>query len=171
MKIGALAKAAQCTVQTVRYYEKEGLLEEPARTSANYRSYEAAHVERLRFIRNCRVLDMTHDEIRTLLVLREQPTRDCGGVNQLLDEHIAHVDTRIAELVQLKQQLDELRRRCQQEQAMNACGILKGLTSMEPEARQEKHTHLGPVHTTARCAVAPGRSPIKARGKRSGHSK
>lgn len=127
----------------MRYYEKEGLLAEPARTSANYRSYGAAHVERLRFIRNCRALDMTHDEIRALLVLIEQPASDCGGVNQLLDEHIAHVDTRIAELTQLKKQLGELRQRCQHEQAMNACGILKWLTSMEPEARQEKHTHLG----------------------------
>ena len=143
MKIGELALAAQCTVETVRYYEREGLLAEPARTSANYRSYGAAHVERLRFIRNCRALDMTHDEIRALLVLIEQPASDCGGVNQLLDEHIAHVDTRIAELTQLKQQLGELRQRCQHEQEMNACGILKGLTSMEPEARQEKHTHLG----------------------------
>jgi len=143
MKIGELAQAAQCTVETVRYYEKEGLLEEPARTSANYRSYGVAHVERLRFIRNCRALDMTHDEIRILLVLMEQPVSDCGGVNQLLDEHITHVDTRIAELTQLKRQLGELRQRCQHEQAMDACGILKGLASMEPESRQEKHTHLG----------------------------
>lgn len=143
MKIGELAQAAQCTVETVRYYERVGLLKEPARTSANYRSYGFAHVDRLRFIRNCRALDMTHDEIRALLALMEQPTNDCGGVNQLLDEHIAHVDTRIAELIQLKQQLDELRQRCRHEQAMNACGILKGLASMEPESRQEKHTHLG----------------------------
>lgn len=143
MKIGELAQAAQCTVETVRYYEKEELLEEPARTSSNYRSYGAAHVERLRFIRNCRALDMTHDEIRTLLALMEQPANDCGGVNQLLDEHIAHVDTRIAELTQLKQQIGELRQRCQHEQATDACGILKGLASMEPESRQEKYTHLG----------------------------
>lgn len=143
MKIGELAQAAQCTVETVRFYEKKGLLHEPARTTANYRSYGAAHVERLRFIRNCRALDMAHDEIRTLLVLMEQPARDCGGVNQLLDDHIAHVDTRIAELSQLKQQLRELRQHCQREQAVDACGILKGLAAMEPEARQEKHTHLG----------------------------
>lgn len=143
VKIGELASAAQCTVETIRYYEKEGLLAEPTRTSANYRSYGAVHLERLRFIRNCRALDMTHDEIRTLLLLAEQPASDCGGVNKLLDEHISHVDTRITELIQLKQQLCELRQRCQQEQAMDACGILQGLTLMEPESRQEKHTHLG----------------------------
>ncbi|WP_374403814.1 Cd(II)/Pb(II)-responsive transcriptional regulator [Niveibacterium sp.] len=143
MKIGELALAAQCTVETVRYYEREGLLAAPARTSANYRSYGASHLERLRFIRNCRALDMAHDEIRALLVLAEQPASDCHGVNHLLDEHIAHVNTRIAELTQLKSQLDELRRRCQHEQPVEACGILKGLALMEPETRKEKHTHLG----------------------------
>jgi len=143
VKIGELAQAAQCTVETVRYYEKERLLEKPSRTPANYRSYGPAHVERLRFLRNCRALDMSHDEIRTLLALIEQPATGCGGVNQLLDEHIAHVDARIAELARLKRQLGELRERCQHEQAVDACGILKGLVSMEPESRQEKHTHLG----------------------------
>jgi Cd(II)/Pb(II)-responsive transcriptional regulator len=143
VKIGELAQVAQCTVETVRYYEKEGLLSAPARTMANYRSYDEFHVERLRFIRNCRALDMTHAEIHTLLGLMDQPAGDCGGVNQLVDEHIAHVDVRMAELSQLKQQLSELRQRCQSEQAMDACGILQGLASMATEARHERHTHLG----------------------------
>ena len=143
MKIGELAQVAQCTVETVRYYEKEGLLPAPARTAANYRSYSDPHVERLRFIRNCRALDMTHEEIRTMLGLMDQPAGDCGGVNQLLDEHIAHVDVRIAELSQLKQQLSELRQRCQRDQPVDACGILQGLASMETEPRHERHTHLG----------------------------
>ena len=143
MKIGELAQAAQCTVETVRYYEKEGLMEAPTRTAANYRSYGAAHLERLRFIRNCRALDMTHDEIRALLVLMAQPASDCRGVNELLDVHIDHVETRIAELTQLKQQLGDLRQRCQHEQAVDDCGILKGLTAMEPESRQKRRTHLG----------------------------
>ena len=143
MKIGELAHVAQWTVETVRYYEKEGLSAAPARTAANYRSYSSSHVDRLRFIRNCRVLDMTHGEIRALLSLMDQPAGDCGGVNQLLDEHIAHVDVRITELSQLKQQLSELRQRCQSEQAVDACGILQGLASMETEPRHERHTHLG----------------------------
>lgn len=143
MKIGELAQIAQCTVETVRYYEKAGLLPAPARTVANYRSYSNAQVDRLRFIRNCRALDMTHEEIRTLLGFIDQSTGDCGVVNQLLDEHIAHVDVRIDELSQLKQQLSELRQRCQSEQAMDACGILQGLTAMETEPRHERHTHLG----------------------------
>ena len=143
MKIGELAQVAQCTVETVRYYEKEGLLPEPARTPGNFRVYGPEHLERLRFIRNCRALDMTHEEIRTLLGLIDQSAGDCGAVNQLLDEHIAHVDVRIDELSQLKQQLSELRQRCQSEQAMDACGILHGLAAMEAEPRHERHTHLG----------------------------
>jgi Cd(II)/Pb(II)-responsive transcriptional regulator len=143
MKIGELAQVAQCTVETVRYYEKAGLLAPPARTAANYRSYGDDHVDRLRFIRNCRALDMTHEEIHGLLGLMDQPAGDCGGINQLLDEHIAHVDVRIAELSQLKQQLRELRQCCQSEQAVDACGILQGLASMETEQRHERHTHLG----------------------------
>jgi Cd(II)/Pb(II)-responsive transcriptional regulator len=143
MKIGELAQVAQCTVETVRYYEKEGLLAAPTRTAANYRSYNGAHVDRLRFIRNCRALDMTHQEIHALLGLMDQPAGDCSGINQLLEEHIAHVDVRIAELSQLKQQLSELRDRCQSEQAVDACGILQGLASMETEPKHERHTHLG----------------------------
>ncbi len=143
MKIGELAQVAQCTVETVRYYEKEGLLSAPARTPANYRSYGDVHIGRLRFIRNCRALDMTHEEIRMLLSLMDQPASDCGGVNRLLDEHIAHVDVRIAELSQLKQGLSELRQRCQREQAVDTCGILQGLASMETETRHERNTHLG----------------------------
>lgn len=114
-----------------------------ARAAGNYRSYGMAHVERLRFIRNCRTLDMTHEEIRRLLSLIDLPVDDCGGVNQLLDEHINHVDVRIEELSQLKEQLSELRQRCQHEKSMDACGILQGLTSMETEPTHERQTHLG----------------------------
>lgn len=143
MKIGELAQIAQCTVETIRYYEKEALLPAPQRTAANYRSYGQAHVERLRFIRNCRALDMTHGEIRALLGLMEKPQDGCGAINHLLDDHIGHVDERIAELLQLKQQLTALRQQCQTEQSTDACGILHGLTVMETEAKPRRHTHLG----------------------------
>ncbi|WP_035052192.1 Cd(II)/Pb(II)-responsive transcriptional regulator [Andreprevotia chitinilytica] len=144
MKIGELAQAAQCSVETVRYYEKEGLLPAPTRTESNYRSYGPEHAERLRFIRNCRALDMTHDEIRTLLGFADDPAAGCGAVNELVDAHIGHVDARIAELMHLKQQLVDLRLRCGGESADDSCGILQGLTEMETEARPaHRHTHLG----------------------------
>lgn len=143
MQIGELAQVAQTTVETVRYYEKSGLLPETARTAGNFRIYGPAHLERLRFIRNCRALDMSHEEIHTLLGLAGQPSGDCGAINAVFDQHMAHVDERIRELLQLKQQLAGLRQRCQSEQAVDACGILQGLAAMETEARPERHTHLG----------------------------
>lgn len=143
MKIGELARLAQCTVETVRYYEKAGLLPPPGRTGANYRQYGEAHVARLRFIRNCRALDMTHDEVRALLGLVDQPANDCGGVNRVLDEHIAHVEVRFKELKQLKQQLVALRQSCHGEQPVITCGIVQGLTTMETETRNQRQTHLG----------------------------
>lgn len=143
MKIGEVAQVAQCTVETVRYYEKEGLLPSPGRTEGNYRTYGVEHVERLRFIRNCRALDMSHGEIRTLLGLIDQSTEGCGTINVVFDQHIAHVDERIKELKQLKRQLSTLRERCQAEQPINACGILQGLAAMEGEPKQKRHTHLG----------------------------
>ena len=143
MKIGELAQVAQCTVETVRYYEKAGLLPETVRTAGNFRVYGPDHVERLRFIRNCRALDMSHEEIHTLLGLADHPQDSCGAVNTVFDEHISHVNERIRELTQLKQQLNTLRERCQTEQAVNDCGILQGLAAMEIEARPERHTHLG----------------------------
>lgn len=143
MKISELAQAAQCTVGTVRYYEKEGLLSAPERTAVNYRVYGAAHLERLRFIRSCRSLDMSHNEIRTLLRMMDSPSEACGGVNDLLDEHITHVEVRINELIQLKSQLATLRTFCQIERSVDKCGILHGLTAMGTDAKPLKHTHLG----------------------------
>ena len=67
INIGALAKRTQCQAETIRYYEREGLLPPPARSQGNYRQYDTTHVERLSFIRHCRSLDMTLDEIRALL--------------------------------------------------------------------------------------------------------
>jgi Cd(II)/Pb(II)-responsive transcriptional regulator len=142
MKIGELAQVAQCTVETVRYYEKEGLLAAPERTAANYRDYDGAHLERLRFIRNCRSLGMTHQEIHGLLGLMDQPGSNCGEVNHLLDQHIEHVDERIKELAQLKRQLGELRQQCQSEREVRACGIMHGLAAMTVEAGGEHPAHL-----------------------------
>jgi Cd(II)/Pb(II)-responsive transcriptional regulator len=143
MKIGELAQLAQCTVETIRYYEKEGLLPSTARTAGNFRVYGAAHAERLRFIRNCRALDMSHAEIHALLQLADRSAEGCGAVNAVFDAHIAHVDERMRELTQLKQQLADLRQRCQTEQTVQNCGILQGLADMEAEPKPPRHTHLG----------------------------
>jgi Cd(II)/Pb(II)-responsive transcriptional regulator len=129
MKIGDLAKRAGCKVETVRYYESEGLLPEPARSEGNYRLYGESHAERLTFIRNCRALDMTLGEIRALLGFRDGGGQDCGDVDALLDEHIDHVAERIAELQRLEAQLRALRQSCAERRSVEECAILQVLTA------------------------------------------
>jgi len=127
IKIGELAEHTETTVETIRYYEKEGLLPAPSRSAGNYRLYGDDHIERLRFIRHCRTLDMALSEIRTLLQYRDIPTEDCGEVNAFLDGHIRAVEARIQALAQLKQHLVTLRRKCSSTAPTDACGILGAL--------------------------------------------
>ena len=136
MKIGKLAKSAQTQNETIRYYEREGLLPEARRNDANYRIYDESHVQRLAFIRHCRSLDMTLGEIRILLHFKDAPEENCGEVNVLLDEHIGHVATRIQGLRALENELKSLRLQCQAGQAAGDCGILSGL---EQAARKHQH--------------------------------
>jgi len=158
LSIGALARRTQCQAETIRYYEREGLLPPPARSQSNYRLYDSSHVERLTFIRHCRSLDMTLDEIRSLLQFRDAPTRDCAEVSALLDEHVRHVADRIAQLRRLERQLKHLRGQCANPGRAERCGILNEMsrpTSTAPPAASAIHVH-GP-HRSARPERAPGR--------------
>ncbi len=140
MKIGELSSVSGTAVETIRFYEREGLLSKPARTQGNFRTYEQAHLEQLQFIRYCRSLDMSLDEVRILLKVKNDPGADCGDVNSLLDEHIGHVCRRIKELRFLEKQLKELRQRCGEHQSANQCGILIGMSeaAQEPAAPAKK---------------------------------
>ena len=146
LKIGELAKRTGCLVETIRYYEREGLLPVPPRSEGNYRLYDDAHVERLQFIRHCRALDMTLGEIRSLLKFSDEPEANCGEVNLLLDKHIEHVADRIQELTMLQAQLQQLRATCHQAQAVRDCGILQGLAQPEHEAPRKLGSHGGGCH-------------------------
>lgn len=137
MKIGELARLTGTQVETIRYYERECLLPETARTEGNYRIYGESHAERLSFIRNCRSLDMTLDEIRGLLRFKDSPAENCAAVNTLLDEHIGHVANRIRELRQLERHLKGLRELCQEAQDAGHCGILNELVqNAHPSAKK-----------------------------------
>lgn len=127
MKIGELAERSGCLVETVRYYERVGLLASPNRAENNYRTYSEEHAETLQFIRHCRALDMTLEEIRVLLDFRGHPNDACSGVNELLDKHIIHVGERIRLLSTLEAQLIQLRSCCAVEQPAKDCGILQAL--------------------------------------------
>ena len=127
LRIGELSKKADCLVQTVRFYESEGLLFQPARSEGNFRLYDDAHLQRLLFIRRCRAKDMTLEEIRQLLSFRDRPELDCGEVNSLVDSHIAQVRDKIKELRALERELTDLRRSCDTARTARECGILNGL--------------------------------------------
>jgi Cd(II)/Pb(II)-responsive transcriptional regulator len=146
--IGALARDTECPPETIRYYEREGLLPPASRTAGNYRLYRAAHLERLVFIRNCRSLDMTLGEIKQLLRFRDVPQAECGAAHALIDEHIAHIGERIAELEQLQRQLQALRRQCQPVGDAKKCAILDRLeqkSARSPEAKKVK-AHIRGAH-------------------------
>ena len=146
MKIGALSTATGVPIDTIRHYEREGLLPEAARTESNYRIYTPAHVQRLSFIRHCRGLDMTLQEIRALLRFKDAPDADCGEVNTLLDEHIGHVAHRIRELRALELQLRELRATCRTAQDTAHCGILNQLDTLASQDGPTPHKASGHVH-------------------------
>lgn len=146
MKIGDLSARAGTAVGTIRFYEREGLLSEPARTASNYRVYDDHHVERLAFIRHCRSLDMALDEIRVLLALKEAPDESCEAVNHVLDEHIEHVAKRIRELKALQKQLVALRGQCAQARDVAHCGILSGLGQGGARALPAHHQHVSSTY-------------------------
>src|SRR5262245_38100739 len=124
MKIGELAARAACDAQTVRYYEREGLLEAPVREASGYRRYDERHLTRLNFIRHCRALDIPLSEVRRLLEFAAQPEQSCKQVDHLLDDQIDLVQQRIDALQSLQRQLVALRRSCDGD-ASHACAILQ----------------------------------------------
>ena len=145
MKIGELAARAGCQVETIRFYEAEGLLQPPERAANNYRAYGEEHVSRLGFILRCRSLDMAHDEIRVLLRLQDEPGKPCNEVKVLLDEHARHVDARIAELRTLKKQIHDIRVACTDGECIGACGALESLRRTTG-ANPSRRGHVKGVH-------------------------
>lgn len=146
MKIGELADAACTQIETIRFYEREGLLTGPARSAGNYRIYDEGHAQRLSFIRHCRALDMNLDEIRVLLRFKDAPEQNCAEVNALLDDHIGHVATRIRELRKLDTELRALRKLCEVAQDAGHCGILNELSGDNPSGPARAAPHFGHIH-------------------------
>lgn len=128
-RIGDLATRLSVAIETIRYYEREGLLPKPARSGGNYRLYTDSERERLQFILHCRALDMTHQEVRELLRLLDAPDQGCAEVNEVLDAHIHHVAERLRVLRRLQTQLKTLRARCEVSSTSRDCGILHGLAT------------------------------------------
>jgi Cd(II)/Pb(II)-responsive transcriptional regulator len=128
MTIGQLATRADSAIETIRFYERVGIFPPPGRSKGNYRLYGETHLQRLVFIGHCRLLDLSLDEIRVLLELRDAPEKSCSEVNAVLDQHLIDVGRRITQLGKLQTQLKNLRARCRPARAVKDCRILDELS-------------------------------------------
>lgn len=111
-RIGQAAEQSGLSAASIRLYEREGLLPQSTRGDNAYRSYSRQDIHRLRFIRLCRAMDMSLEEVRTLLSLDLRRKEDCATATEAIDAHIGHVRERLRELQDLEQDLIALRGRC-----------------------------------------------------------
>lgn len=112
LTIGALARRTGVKAETIRYYERISLLQAPARTEGNYRSYDEAQLRRLSFIRRARDLGFSLDNVRELLRLADEADGSCEAVDLIAQRHLAEVERKIADLTALRDELAELVGRC-----------------------------------------------------------
>jgi Cu(I)-responsive transcriptional regulator len=135
--IGDLAEATATKVETIRYYERIGVLPKPPRTRGNYRSYGHDHLQRLAFIRRARHLGFSIDQIRELLGLADDRDQPCDAVDVIARAHLAEVERKIAELAALRHELGELIDQCRSG-TIAQCRIIEALSPGErlwPAAR------------------------------------
>jgi Cu(I)-responsive transcriptional regulator len=126
LSIGELAHATGTRVETIRYYERIGLLPEPARTGGNYRAYARRHLERLSFIRRGRDLGFSLDEVRELLRLSDDRTQSCAEVDRIARLHLDEVERKLADLTALRVELRQLIDQCQHD-TVAECRIIESL--------------------------------------------
>lgn len=129
MKISELSQATGVDVDTIRYYEKAGLLPPPAREANGYRAYGHAHLERLAFVRHCRALDMPLAGVQRLLDFVDGTPDEAGDIDSLIDEQLKRVRARLKSLRALERQLAQLRERCDADHTAHPCGILQELVA------------------------------------------
>ncbi|HEY4664311.1 MAG TPA: MerR family transcriptional regulator [Comamonas sp.] len=145
LRIGEAANRSGVSAANIRYYEKEGLLEPALRQENDYRLYSDADLHRLRFIRMCRAMDMSLDEVRTLLALDWQNSEDCHAATATINAHLQHVRQRLKELRLLERELLALRSLCDGHQA--PCNLIAALhaqadASLPPEPGTHVKRHV-----------------------------
>lgn len=115
LKIGQLAERLDLNPRTIRFYERVGVLPEPARTESGYRLYGPEDEARLRFVKSAQRVGLRLGEIREVLAFRDRGERPCRYVAALIEQHLAEIDQRMREMRTLKQELRDLRARMQAE--------------------------------------------------------
>lgn len=127
LKIGEVAKQCEIGIETIRYYERQGLLAEPDRRPSGYRQYDESVVSRLRFIRNAKDLGFTLAEIKELLGLWFDATTKCVHVRQRAELKIRDIEDKIRSLQKMKRSLKRIVSQCEGEDAVDACPLWLGL--------------------------------------------
>lgn len=126
MKTGKLSEKASCKIETIRYYEKIGLLPAPARSASGYRNYDESHLKRLLFIRRSRELDFTLEEIRGLLKMVDGGDYACGDINAMAMQHISDIRQKILDLEALEKTLTQMASQCS-DGASPECPVIDAL--------------------------------------------
>jgi Cu(I)-responsive transcriptional regulator len=133
LTIGKLAKQADIGIETVRFYERQGLIDPPLRTDSNYRIYPQEEVTRLKFIKRAKVLGFTLKEIKELLRLRHDPHATKADIKNRTLEKIKDVKQKISDLTKIKEALELLSDSCDGHGSLESCPILKALDSDDDE--------------------------------------
>ncbi len=131
LTIGAVSKRTGCNIETIRYYERIGVLPTPPRTEGGHRSYGQQHLERLSFVRRSRELGFTLDEVRSLLSMVDSGDYTCGEVFALANEHLAAVRAKIRDLKRLERTLADIAAQCDGG-AVPECPIIDALFRRGP---------------------------------------
>jgi len=127
VSIGQMAKAGNCKVQTIRYYEEIGLLKKSKRTEGNQRIYSPSDQERLGFIRHSRELGFSLKQIRQILALNDNPNHTCSEVDQIAQAHLQEVESKIERLQSMRKELKRMISQCAGEKVAE-CHIIKVLS-------------------------------------------
>jgi len=127
LSIGQMAKAGNCKVQTIRYYEEAGLLAKPERSEGNQRIYTPQDRERLSFIRHSRELGFSLDQIRQILCFSDNPNHTCSEVDQIANRHLEEVESKIERLQSLQKELKRMISQCRGERVAD-CRIIEVLS-------------------------------------------
>jgi Zn(II)-responsive transcriptional regulator len=138
MNIGRLAELAQVNIDTIRYYERQGLLPPAARTAAGYRQYTQSDLERLRFILRSKELGFSLSEIGDLLSLTKDRHSDMRGVKRKAEQRLEQVEQKIAELRRVKRGLKQLIDACPGHGELRTCPIVNALSGSAPNARDRR---------------------------------
>lgn len=135
MRIGELARATSTKAETIRYYEREGILPLADRTNSNYRDYSPEHLATLTFIRRARELGFGMSQVRQLLALSDRTGKPCQAVDLMVQDQLAEVDEKIADLTQLRTELAHMLRSCQSDR-IGECRVVESLGRGRPPARE-----------------------------------